>query len=190
MGAATDLTTIQNVKARLRLPGAATSDDSLLELMITEISLGIQSYLGRTIASQNYSDSYDGHGTRRIFFNQYPVTAVASLTVDGIAIPAASGPPWANGYVFDAKSISLYDYRFCRGYSNVQAAYTAGYASTPGDLEEAVLEVVMTRFKELNRIGQKTAAVQGAETASWDLSALPPTAKLIISQYRRVIPFS
>ena len=92
--------------------------------------------------------------------------------------------------MFDAKSISLYDYRFCRGYSNVQAAYTAGYASTPGDLEEAVLEVVMTRFKELNRIGQKTAAVQGAETASWDLSALPPTAKLIISQYRRVIPFS
>jgi len=188
MGAATDLTTIQNVKARLHLSG--TSDDPMLKLMITEISLGIQNYLNRTIASQAYSDSYDGHGTCRIFFNQYPVTAVASLTVDGIAIPAASGPPWASGYVFDAKSISLYGYRFCRGYSNVQVAYTAGYASTPGDLEEAALEVVITRFKELNRIGQKTAAVQGAETASWDLSALPPTAKLIISQYRRVIPFS
>src|ERR1700722_8571853 len=100
-----DLTTLANVKAYLSPPLATTADDALLSRLITAASQFIQSWLNRTIASAAYTDTRNGTGGTRLFLRNRPVTAVASLTVDGVAIAPSSPPPTGDGYLFDDSSL-------------------------------------------------------------------------------------
>jgi hypothetical protein len=99
-----------------------------------------------------FSDIYDGPGSDRLFIRVRPVLSVSSLSVNGLAIPASSGPT-VPGYVIDSsgKSISIRSgfggpangqlrvgfgflrnggyWNFGQGSQNVQVNYTAGYAA-------------------------------------------------------------
>src|SRR5690348_1221403 len=169
--AAGDLTTLANVKAWFSPPLATTTDDTLLTRLISAASQYIQSWLGRQIASQNYTETRDGAGGRKLVLGNAPVTAVATLSIDGIAIPLASGPS-AAGYLFSATTIYLQSYLFTPGYQNVAVAYTAGYAVTPPELEQACIELVALRYKERDRIGQISKNLSG-ETISFTQKDVP-----------------
>src|SRR6185312_554641 len=109
--AAGDLTTLANVKAWFSPPLTTTADDTLLTRLISAASQYIQAWLGRQIASQSYMETRDGAGGRKLVLANAPVTAVATLSIDGIAIPPAAGPS-AAGYVFSATTIYLQSYLF------------------------------------------------------------------------------
>ena len=183
-----DLTTLANVKAYAQV--TSTTDDAVLTRMITSLSTMVQTYLNRQIASQSYTDTIDGAGGYRLQFANYPVTAVSIVTVDGISIPAASLPAvsgWT-GYVFTPTQIALQGYCFTRGYSNVILNYTAGFASTPADIEEAVIELIAMRYMERTRIGQNSKSIAG-ETISFNIKDFPATTQTILTNYRRVAPY-
>lgn len=182
--AAGDLTTLANVKAWFSPPLATTADDALLTRLITAASQYIQSWLGRQIASQNYAEARDGAGGRKLVLANAPVTAVATLSIDGIAIPMASGPS-AAGYVFSATTIYLQSYLFTPGYQNVAVAYTAGYAVTPPELEQACIELVALRYKERDRIGQVSKNLSG-ETISFTQKDVPADVETVLAQYKRI----
>lgn len=185
--AAGDLTTLTNVKQYLGLTVA--TDDALLTRLISALSAFVQTWLGRTIASAAYVDTVDGVGGSKLQFANYPVTAVASVKVDGVAVPAAPVPAvrgWS-GYVFTPTQIALQGYCFTRGYSNVVVNYTAGYATTPLDIEQAVIEVIALRYKQRDQIGYVSKAI-GGETVTFNIKDIPASTQTVLINYRRLAP--
>jgi hypothetical protein len=181
--AAGDLTTLENVKGWLSPPLTSTGDDALLTRLITAASQFIETWLNRAVATQSYAETRDGDGGRRLVFAHTPVTAIASLTIDGIAIPPA--PDAASpGFVFSPTVLYLQGWRFTPGYQNVVASYTAGYDATPPEIEQACIELVVLRYKERDRIGQVSKNLAG-EVVAFAQKDMPADVQTLIDQYRR-----
>jgi hypothetical protein len=175
--AAGDLTNLNNAKDWMGL--TASGDDALLTRLITAVSVGIQSWLNRTLASASYTETRNGTGTKRLVLSNYPVSAVASVTVDGVAVPSYN-------FVFDQYGIELAGDVFPRGTGNVVVAYTAGYTEVPADIEQACIELVQLKYKRrLNPdVDSKT---QGGETITFASSEMPKSVKDALAQYKRVV---
>jgi hypothetical protein len=181
--AAGDLTTLDNVKGWLSPPLTTTGDDALLTRLITAASQFIQTWLNRAIASETYSETRDGDGGQKLVFANAPVSAVASLTIDGEAIPLAPSAHW-RGYVFSPTVLYLQGRRFTPGFQNVAVSYTAGYDSTPPEIEQACIELVALRYKERDRIGQVSKNLAG-EIVAFSQKDMPADVQTLIDQYRR-----
>jgi hypothetical protein len=183
--AATDLTTLANVKGWLGLTNTAT-DDALLARLITAYSSYIQTWLNRLIAIVAYSETRSGTGRTAMAAADYPLVSVSLVQVDGFAIPA-SPDGIQPGYYFDENTIYLVGYAFNRGRANVKLAYTAGFASTPPELEQATIELIALRYKEKERIGHQSKTLAG-ETVSFYIKDFPDSVQTILNNYKKVVP--
>jgi hypothetical protein len=135
-----DLTTVANVKAWRSPPVLTDGDDPRLRRVIGAVSTTILQDLNRQLQSTAYTETRDGDGSRTLLLEQWPVSAVASVQLDGgltIIPPSLSADPttanWS-GWVIDAPSgtpvigkLTLRGFRFNRGFRNVQVQYTAGF---------------------------------------------------------------
>jgi gp6-like head-tail connector protein len=188
-----DLTTLDDVKAWLRTGQDAfpDTDDPLLTRLITAASQLIQSWLRRQIAPGDWQEVRDGTGGQRLAFANFPVSAVLSLSIDGIDIPPApSDGGFGSGYVFTEIELALRGYIFTRRAQNVIISYTAGYPVTPPDIAQATIELVAMRYLERTHIGEVSRALGGAETVSYSTQDMSDDVKLALSQYRVVSPAS
>lgn len=184
-----DLTTLANAKAWLGL-STAVSDD-LLARLITACSTFVQSWLSRTIRQQTYTETRNGTGGNRLLLLNSPVTAVSSVAVDGIAIPAR-GPLAAGGrygYVFDDIGLTFAGGCFPRGVANVDVTYVAGYPVTPPDIEQACIDLIGDWFKYRDRIGKTAEGIEG-QTISFVNQPLPTRTLGVLQQYRQVVPIA
>ena len=183
-----DLTTLANVKTWVNLSG--TGDDALLSRLITSVSNFIQSWLNRNLNSSAYAETYDGSGGTRLMLGNYPVTAVASLVIDGIAIPLSTAPT-VPGYTFDQYGILLrggYVFNYSvYGFQNVAIAYTAGYATPPVEIEQAAIELVSLRYAERLRPGVTSRSIGGENVAYMDKGMTDSVGSLLL-QYKKVVP--
>ena len=177
-----DLTTLATLQNYLS-PGS--SDTVLLQRLLTSASIAIENYLNLDIISQSYSDVYDGNGRRVMFLPQSPITAVASVTVNGNTIPA--GSVTAAGFYFTKDKIILNGYEFCKGYGNVAIAYTAGYAAAPPDIEQFCIGTVQYWLNDRQRAGE-VSKTMGGQTISYSQADMPNWVKTGLSQLKRVIP--
>src|SRR5262249_16702315 len=144
------------------------TDDALLARLITAASQFIQAWLGRQIAPADWIEIRDGTGGQRLVFANTPVTAVLSLTIDGLAIPPAPrGGGFGAGYVFGAGELDLRGYVFTRRARNVVVSYTAGYEAVPAELAQACIELVCLRYRERSRVGEVSKTLGGGETAAF-----------------------
>lgn len=180
-----DLTTLAKVRTHLDIETAFTTDDTLLTQLVTTCSTWFKNQLGgRDIYSASYTEYFSGCGQRVLFPRQWPITAVSSLVIDGETIVVR--PTWdGDGYVIvDEHKLELVGYTAGHGTNNVTLAYTAGYASIPGDIDQAVIEVVAWRYRERKRIGQVSANV-GGESITFSQYAAPLSVQAVIDVYRR-----
>lgn len=188
-----DLTTLADVKAWLQTgqnPFPST-DDALLSRLIAAASEFIQNWLGRHIAPTDFEEIRDGTGGQRLVFANYPAVEVLGLSIDGLAIPAASaGVSLAAGYRFTASELTLHGYIFTRRAQNVIVTYRAGYTVIPCDLAQGCIELVCQRYRERTRIGEVSRAVGGGETVNFSQKDMSDGVKLLLSQYRAVAPVS
>jgi hypothetical protein len=187
-----DLTTLADVKAWLQTgqnPFPAT-DDALLERLIAAASEFIQNWLGRPIASADWLETRDGTGGQLLTFANIPVTAVLSLTIDGLVIPpaAADGTGFGAGYTFTPTELALRGYVFTRRPQNTIVTYTAGYATTPPDIAQACIELVARHYRERTRIGEVSKALGGGETVTFSQKDIPDAVKTALASYRAVMP--
>src|SRR5438105_9234568 len=170
-----DLTTLADVKAWLQTganPFPAT-DDALIQRLVTAASQFIQSWLNRQIAAADWLELRDGTGGQLLVFANSPVTAVLSLSIDGLNIPPApSDGGFAAGYSFTPTELALRGYVFTRRPQNVIVTYTAGYATTPPDIAQAAVELVCQRYRERSRIGEVSQAMGGGETVTFPQQAM------------------
>ncbi len=137
-----DLVSLADLKSWLNVAG--TDDDILLARLITQISRAIFNVIDRpAILPSAYTETYDGGGDASIVLRQWPVTAVTSCIVDGVAIPPsaplAGGTSAQFGYVLDSadtappgamQRLSLRGLLFTCGIQNVTISYGAGYQIT------------------------------------------------------------
>jgi hypothetical protein len=179
-----DLTTLANVKGWFSPPLTTTTDDALLTRLITAASQFILTWLDRTLVQQSYSEARNGTGGTSLAFGNTPVSAVSALAIDGVAIPPAPDAV-SPGYAFSATRLYLRGYAFTRGAQNVVLAYTAGYAATPPEVEQACIELVTLRYKERDRIGHVSKSLAG-ETVSFSQKDMSDDIKTLLSLYRRV----
>jgi hypothetical protein len=188
-----DLTTLGDVKAWLQTgqnPFPAT-DDALLARLVTAASQFIQAWLGRRIAVSDWLEIRDGGGGQRLAFANFPVLAVLSLTIDGLAIPPAPADGrFAAGYVFSPTELVLRGYVFTRRAQNVVVSYTAGYEATPPELAQACIELVCQRYRERSRIGEVSKALGNGETVSFSQKDMSDDIRTALSPYRAVAPSS
>ncbi len=86
-----NLTYLANVRQWL---GSSTStDDALLNRLIAEASRTILNYLQRAdIGLTTTTEMISGRGERKIQLRNWPVVSANSLVVNGVSIPASTGP--------------------------------------------------------------------------------------------------
>jgi hypothetical protein len=188
-----DLTTLRDVKAWLQTGQAPfpPTDDALLGRLITAASRCIETWLDRQVAAADWLEVRDGSGGQRLVFANFPVTAVISLSIDGLDIPPApSAGGYGAGYVFSPTELALRGYVFTRRAHNVVVSYTAGYAATPPDIAQACIELVCLRYRERTRIGEVSRATGGSESVSFSQQDMSADVKLLLAQYRAVAPAS
>jgi hypothetical protein len=193
-----DLCALADVTAWLQTgqnPFPAT-DDPLLSRLITAASRFIESWLGRQILAADWLEVRDGSGGERLAFANVPVSAVLSLSIDGLAIPAAPPPESAGGggfsagYVFTPTELALRGYVFTRRAQNVVVTYTAGYASVPPDIGQACIELVAQRYRERTRIGEASKALMSGETVAFSQKDMSDDVRTLLAEYRAVAPVS
>lgn len=177
------LTTKAAVKLYKGITG--TELDTLIDALIPRVSAAIESYLSRRIESAAQVDLRDGNGGRSMLLREYPVTAVAAVSVDGQAIPAGGFD--LAGWRLADRMLVLEGYRFTSGIANVRIDYTAGYATVPADIEQACIETVLLALERRAHIDVSSKSLAG-ETVSYITADLPPSARKALNQHLRVAP--
>lgn len=179
-----DLCLLADLKAWLNIPG--TTDDDLLQRLLTTVSVCMQNWMNRTIPSATYTDTRDGNGSDTLSLAYKPVTAVASVTVGGQAV-VASPNGIQPGFVFSDTAVYLIGSKFYQGRRNVKVVYTAGYATVPTDLAQACIEQTAYQYRAKSHIGQ-TGTGMGPEHISFSEHDFTPGTKRLMQQYKSVVP--
>lgn len=174
-----DFCTLEQVKAWLKIN--SISDDELLELLITQTTEYIRSLMSRDLTSKVYTEVRDGKGIDTMLAANWPITAVASVTVGQQVVPPAE-------YLFDEQTITLLNgWVFTRGRRNVVVRYTAGFTTIPADLQRCCMEMVGKKYRERDRIGVSSKTL-GGEVVTFTQSDLTDEVKSVLRQYQRVAP--
>lgn len=182
-----DLTTLADLKLWLQIAPANTSQDALLTDLIGSASDYIQTWLNRTIAIQAYSEARDGKDQDVMLFANYPVSAVSAVQVGSVVVPA-SPDGIQPGYVFDTtRLILLGSYAFARGRMNCKFGYTAGYATTPREIQRACNEMIGLRFKNKDRIGVSSKTLAN-EVIAFSQGDMTDNIEQVLQNYKKVIP--
>jgi hypothetical protein len=196
------LCNLSDVKNWLGLTNA--NDDQLLTTLIANVSQAALSFLRRaSLASASYTEKYDGTGTPTLALLNYPITAVSSLTINNMTIQA-SPDGVVTGYVFDDYTLKLIGLggawdlapafygtpeNFIKGFQNVAVSYTAGYASVPADISQALVEWCAFRYRARGWIGQKSKHLATGESVTFvDDNGMPEYVKHVLKHYKRRIP--
>ena len=64
---------------------------------------------------------------------------------------------------------------------------TAGFASVPPGVEQAVIDLVALRYRELDRIGMASQSV-GGETTAYVIRDMPPQVATALASWKPVVP--
>jgi hypothetical protein len=177
-----DLTTLDAVKLYLGL--TTDADDPLLSALITSYSQWVRSYCERDFDSRAYEIYRSGRDATFLLLPEIPVTAIALLEIDGKAIPAQ--PAFGQyGFRFSSDRIVVEGgVRFCWGVENIRVQYTAGYATIPADIAQAVNEIVGLRYSLRDKQGWVSKTLAG-ETVALSQKDVPSSVKTVLDQYAR-----
>jgi hypothetical protein len=193
-----DLCSLPDLKAWLNVQ--TNAEDALLQNLITRGSAQMLRWMSRDhLIATSYTENHDGNDALLIFPRNFPLIAVDSVMVNGVTIPAASDQVSA-GFVFDARKIMLRggsafysvgpyssqcQYRFTRGFQNVQLVYQAGYAVVPLDLQQAAIEGLAYVYRRRTHIGEDTNSLNGQMAITFSREMLPASVQVTLEQYTR-----
>lgn len=191
------LTTRQKVKDYLGI--SDSSKDTIIDILINGATDFIETYCGkRRFKSASYVEIKDCNGQKRLFLNQYPVTAVASVEYRS---GTPSSPTWVT---YNADSYLKYlDEGYVQFYAKLplvpqgmRVNYTAGYLidfaneftathTLPFDLTQVCTEIVAKKVGLATSQGISSQSTEG-QSISFDVTAkdLSSEHKTILSTYQ------
>lgn len=157
-------------------------DDTLIGRLLDAATGWIRAYLNRDITQQTYTAVLDGTGTLMIQVPAFPIVAVTSAKVDGIAVDPANIVPRGTCLV------RMDGARWTRGLANVVITYQAGFETAPAEIVQACLEVAAWRYREKDRIGQSAINVPTTGTnITFQTVDVPNNVKTLLNNYRKVV---
>lgn len=168
-----DLVTLAYVKTYMGITD--TSLDALLSALISAASAYAVNACGRDFTLQTYTDEpYNGTGGSMLMLAQTPIVSVAAVKVDGVSVPAATSS--TPGFKFDKDTVYIIGCGiggFAAGLQNVYITYNAGYSMIPADLQIAVTELVVKKYKDKQKpgVGSRHIAGESIVYTSADLTS-------------------
>lgn len=156
------LTNLARVElVRPPVPGGSFSDDPGLLAQATaaldSASAWFETMIGYTMALSARSYLMSGNGTSVLKVPDYPIVTVTSLKVDGstwtVLFPGGTDTG-QDAAVHDSRKWLVARYRYWpKGLSNIALATTAGLATIPEDVQQAVAMLAWLLLEESNRLG-------------------------------------
>lgn len=182
------LTTLAAVKAEALI--SDTTQDTLLEALITSASAAIRAYLDREIKRTTHTgEAYAVNGHQYLYLREYPVQSVTSITAAGAALtvnvdywldiePGRLYKPsgWTGSYYTRGTFPDVYAgareilVTYVAGfYLPAEAGYVAGAAaSLPAALQYAATRAVLTRFRAIqNQADGVKQYSEGGISTTW-----------------------
>lgn len=178
------ITTLASVKTYLNI--TASTSDALLTSLIASVQKAVENFIGYALDPASYVAEYDGNGGDLMFVNNLPITAVTSLIIAGLTIPASTGYT-VNGYAFDYEKIWLRGYLYTLGRKTVKVSYSAGYSVMPADLIQVANEMIALQYRERDWKGYKSKSLAG-ESITFENVIFSDEVKSIMTSYMRVVP--
>ena len=203
------LTTLENVKLFINQTTFSTQEDDLLRLLINSCSEYIQNtYIGRSLRSQEYVDFIEGTQQPYLVLDNRPITAITSIQIDDDVLLATdydqtpdrdlrAGMIYLNNSLWRQKFIvlGLVDDPF-RQLKNIKVTYTAGYIlpsdsvnrTLPYDIETLVARKVTGIFERTQTGSTEglSRLTEGALTYEWNTDLVPEDIR-VLDAYRGVI---
>lgn len=178
------MTNVPALKAALRIAVTVTTDDGLLRDLVDAANEALTNAINRNVLSANYTETRDGTGTKTLMLKNYPVTAVSSVQIlsPGVVSPLPTSLVQGTDYLFTPYALKMYAGVWPKAVGNVVVSYTGGYAAMPPDLARAATKYAAMRYRELERLGQKSKML-GGETISYDLDEFPPDVLGVVNRY-------
>ncbi len=192
------LTTKEKVKSYIGISDSAS--DTVIDMLIDQATAFIEGYCGgRKFKSQNYIDYVDTRGTDRLFFEQYPVTALTEVAYRGGTI---TSPTWtvydANNYMLYAKAGYVkFFFNLPNSSQGIKLTYTAGYLidftketdvlfhTLPNDLVMACTELVGYKYNKRQSQGISSQSTEGQSVTFKDLADdMPVSVKQVLGAYQ------
>jgi len=194
MAAADDLVTLAAVKTYLGISG--TDDDDLLNALIGGVSKAIKNYCQDNIASDTYTEYYDGPANNIIILKHRPII---SITGSEEGVWDDLNTDYEDGDKLDYSDDDFYyyaeegmivgrDHTFNVGRKNIKVVYKAGYDTIPDDVQLAAKMQVATLYNKVKggldgvsaeRIGDYSITLAKGS----DAAALLPEAEVMLRPY-------
>lgn len=189
------LTTVQQVKDYiLGLPEIPTIHEPNVLFLVGAISNTVEDFCRRKFGTQSYAETYMGEdGQAELVLNNWPVTAIASLTIDGTAVTeGTTDDQYRQIKNLDGDIWKLYRKNTWKSQPyGIAITYTAGYVlpgatsgtvNLPGSLERAVVELVVGYYLQRGKAGLSRESFEGL---SIDMDRWPLHIKNALVAYRR-----
>lgn len=206
-----DLATLDEVKSWLAIALDNHADDADIQDTLTAFSQWVCNYTGIRSFNQiaEYTEIRSGNGNNQMFVRNPPIINVASVTVNGVAVPLAGDwPAWGFYVADDFQSILIrmtlppvsFNYvptgfynrqnlaGFARGQGNVKLVYNGGYERVPFDLERAATRTVALAYKRKGTIDIESRGIAaGGTTATtkFFMDIMRPEDKATVDFYQR-----
>ncbi|MEY2859127.1 MAG: hypothetical protein RLZZ74_3440 [Cyanobacteriota bacterium] len=183
------LVTLSFAKKWLKIPDLETTLDDMVELFVNASSQHIEDYCNRKFALQSHVEYHHGRSSNMILLDQFPVISITELRIDPNSVFTDSNT------LKDATTYALGDFKntliltdgsiFPKGYHNIRATYTAGFAAIPSNLQMACLWFCTWyhRMREGQNIGRSNKSKDG-ESAQWAQEA-PPYIMAVLNNYKK-----
>ena len=177
------IVTVETLKSILGIEWS--SEDTLLQTILTNAQWLAEVTIGRPIEQATYSGiEMDWHGERIFFLKHYPIITFTSIEyrdwVTWSAVTDEYSVKKETGQVRFPYSIVP------RGFDNVRVSYVAGWTSetVPADLKQAIIDIASTVYNTRNSAWIKREKVDGSEIEFTQAESLSPSAEKVLSSYR------
>jgi len=166
-----------------------TEQQDLIKNLINIYSTIIENYCDRKFKSREYTEYYDGDGSDTLFMNQYPVSTITSINDDQDWLWSDTTVINSNYYrIVDSRYIVMKNNLFTVAKQSVKAVYTAGFTTTPEDINNACATEVIRAFDGITNLGVESISFLEVSETFVPMPFLPQT-RLVLNNYKRKMSF-
>jgi hypothetical protein len=209
---ATALTSVSAVLDELDLVDDGGVVLARVERYIKAASRAVEMWTGRRFDRGAVVETLPGYGTFRLRLRRTPILEVDSVSIEGVVVPESSyiidngedgtggalvrldGPwPWSARVDGKLASAPLPGSEK----PNIIVSYTGGWVTPaqatdalprtlPDDIEDAVIQMVSSRWRGRGRDGRMVSEAFTDSTYTWGGAPVPPGVAAVISYYSRM----
>lgn len=140
------LCTTDDVEFRLGGVSFTTTEATLVGELIDGVQGHMERIAARTLETASRSETFDAPGSPMIWLENTPVTAVASVTVDGTALSTDQFAWHSAGRIVRVSS-GVARHWATRKTQTVVVAYTGGFVTVPEDLKDICARAAARAFQ-------------------------------------------